>query len=435
MKIVFYCYGTRGDIQPHLVLSKELKDKGHQVLMVCGKRLKYLVEQFELDCDVIEDDGLDLLFSTELQKKDLDSFLDIRANLYTEKPEILNQYLKSSVGMDLIIPSGLCIAEAMTVSEKLSIPYIPVLLQPSRTGELVCSFFSKRSSLYFSFLNKLSHSLFIKGVSKVEKRRVDRWRKEIMGLGSLDENFIEVLAQDPNMCNIHAYDKILFPKECVPSDYQPGWKVVGFLYPQEHIIKHIPDKLTKGNFFEEEEEECDVSYKDLPIVFGLGSIPISDRQKLVSILKYTIEKLGTDTKWIILNNWTDWEEDFECENVIQLDNVDHLWLFRYCSIAIIHGGIGSCAAVMKSAIPSIVTHFYFDQPINARKLEDLGISISLDYFKLTQEQFLESIVKIKNNYQIFKNQCLQVASKLKLNALDETINLIESNYMDSSRDQ
>ncbi|KAM9986534.1 hypothetical protein ACTFIY_010948 [Dictyostelium cf. discoideum] len=97
------------------------------------------------------------------------------------------------------------------------------------------------------------------------------------------------------------------------------------------------------------------------------------------------------------------------------------------SISITHSGVGSIASILKSAIPSIILPLYFDQPCWSKYINSIGAGIGLNGLKLKQNQLLDSILKIKSNYQQFKNRCIEISSNLSNDSLEKAIQIIENN--------
>ncbi|KAK5576509.1 hypothetical protein RB653_007653 [Dictyostelium firmibasis] len=338
----------------------------------------------------------------------------------------LNQLYYSSIGMDLIIQSAVIPTEAQCVKDKLGIPFIALTLVPIFPTYEAPFLLLNIKNLHIPFINKLTHSLFNNKFAKLECKRVDRWRKEL-GLESLKIEFFENIRNNEGYCKqIAAFDKVLLPNQKVPNDFKSHWNVIGFLFQNEININNIPEKLI--TFFKDNEINEFTKKEDLPIVFGLGSMPISNKslqEKIISTLKYTIDKMGKQTKWVILNNWSNFET-IDNENVCQLNNVDHLWLYQYSSISITHGGVGSIASILKCAIPSIILPLYFDQPFWSKHINSLGTGIGLNGLKLKQNQLLDSILKIKSNYPQYKNRCLEISSNLSDDSLEMAIKIIEN---------
>ncbi|KAM9998874.1 hypothetical protein ACTFIZ_002429 [Dictyostelium cf. discoideum] len=434
MKIIFFCFGTRGDVQPSCILASELKKRGHYCLVVGENRIKYVVEKFELDFNAVDGDVIDLLNEDEKgdnceifsPKEYFSRLFYKRIELDNQNPGRLNQLYLSSIGMDLIIQSGLIPTEAQCVRDKLGIPIIALTLAPIFTTNEVPLILNNNKNI--PFINKLTHILFNKEFAKLECKRVDGWRKEL-GLESLKIDFLDNIRNNESYCKqIAAFDKVLLPNQKIPNDFKSHWNIVGFYFQKEINLNNIPEKLT--NFLNDNNINELTNKDDLPIVFGLGSMPISNKllqDKIISALKYTIDKLGKQTKWIILNNWSNFETIENKSNICQLNNVDHLWLYKYSSISITHGGVGSIASILKSAIPSIILPLYFDQPYWSKYINSIGVGIGLNGLKLKQNQLLDSIIKIRSNYQQIKNRCIEISSNLSNDSLEKSIQIIENN--------
>jgi sterol 3beta-glucosyltransferase len=65
MKIAILTLGTRGDVQPYLVLGRELKDRGHHVVISTGTNFERLVGNYNLEFAPVEADFQALINSEE----------------------------------------------------------------------------------------------------------------------------------------------------------------------------------------------------------------------------------------------------------------------------------------------------------------------------------------------------------------------------------
>ncbi|KAM9986532.1 hypothetical protein ACTFIY_010944 [Dictyostelium cf. discoideum] len=135
---VFFCFGTRGDVQPSCILASELKKRGHYCLIVGENRIKYVVEKFELDFNEIDGDIIDLLnCDQKAENSKIYSSREYSRKIFGKRMEFgkqnfgrFNQIYLSSIGMDLIIQSATIPTEAICVRDKLGIPFIALTLVP-----------------------------------------------------------------------------------------------------------------------------------------------------------------------------------------------------------------------------------------------------------------------------------------------------------------
>ncbi|KYR02503.1 putative glycosyltransferase [Tieghemostelium lacteum] len=436
MKIVMMCVGTRGDIQPSCVLGRELKNLGHQVRVITEKRLKYIVDQYHLEFWEINGDSCSVLFDTDNQKWLNQLSLE---QLMIEKKKIdlsvsgrLDGFLEGAIGMDLIIANALTLSEGICISEKLNIPMMLLLLLPTLPTTSFPNLFFTKYNLYFKYLNGLTHSIVIDYLTKHEIERIGDWRTKNLELEPFSSDYIREYYVNRNQEIILAFDEVILPGEKVPDDYEKNWNVIGFLFPNETDYLPIEDRLLK--FLRESPTP--------PITFGLGSMPVDEqttRRILNILIKVCCKHLSQ--RLIILNNWSNFKI---CETVykkyaeqfIILNDVDHCWLFKQCSLVIHHGGVGSTAAVLHSGVPSIVTWMYFDQPYWGYRIEQLGIGKSMKLHDITKESLLKAIKDILYT-KSYHDKALLISEKIKQTKSNTTqlaidvINKVVKNHYNS----
>lgn len=62
-----------------------------------------------------------------------------------------------------------------------------------------------------------------------------------------------------------------------------------------------------------------------------------------------------------------------------------------------HGGISGVYEAVDAGVPVLGFPFFYDQPKNLRNLVDAGMAISLNWFSLTKDSFLNAINTIIND--------------------------------------
>lgn len=96
-------------------------------------------------------------------------------------------------------------------------------------------------------------------------------------------------------------------------------------------------------------------------------------------------------------------------NVHVFRNVSQIEVLKQADVFVTHGGMNSISEAMVHAVPMVVIPFMADQPVNARRVEELGLGKKLDYRALKQpvlKQMVFSVltdVKIRENMLQFQN--------------------------------
>lgn len=79
----------------------------------------------------------------------------------------------------------------------------------------------------------------------------------------------------------------------------------------------------------------------------------------------------------------------EVAGVVTSSFVDHASLFRFARLVIHNGGIGVTAQAMRAGVPQVVIPHVWDQPDNARRVEEIGIGRTILPVELSCERLIE----------------------------------------------
>ena len=110
-----------------------------------------------------------------------------------------------------------------------------------------------------------------------------------------------------------------------------------------------------------------------------------------------------------------------------MQEVPHDWLFPKVVAAVQHGASGTTAATLKAGIPSIVVPFFADQPVWAKRLEQLGVSPATHpRMELTSDRLADSIRRILED-DSFHKRAQQLKTQIaEENGVEKAVSVIES---------
>lgn len=126
-----------------------------------------------------------------------------------------------------------------------------------------------------------------------------------------------------------------------------------------------------------------------PIYVGFGSIPIPDTKKFVRILNNILDE--TNLRIVFCQGWSAISGLHDHPNLFVVKHVNHEWLFPQCRLAVIHGGAGTVATVLKAKIPVIVVSVFADQPWWGKIIQDKKLGMHIPFKKLTYRGLLGAI--------------------------------------------
>jgi sterol 3beta-glucosyltransferase len=100
-------------------------------------------------------------------------------------------------------------------------------------------------------------------------------------------------------------------------------------------------------------------------------------------------------------------------NIMQVGNVPHEWLFPQMLAVSHHGGAGTTAAGVRAGVPSIIVPFGGDQPYWGDRVYRMGIGTKPIWCKkLSVENYTKAIREILDNQQM-KNRASEVGALLR----------------------
>jgi sterol 3beta-glucosyltransferase len=377
MKYGIITSGSRGDVQPFIALALVLMDRGHEVTVVAPENFREFVEGFGVSYwPVTGDTERQINSPTALKILEGGSIFKFFYHLQKVSAQTAGQsnrdMLEACSHFDHLIVSVLPLPIVYSIAEKyrkkcavvfLSVPPIP-------TREFPFQVFGTKGHVWF---NKLSYRLMGLAYAMISQQ-VNRFRK---GIGLPPANVMKACLRS-DMLAITAISQLLVQQ---PRDWPPQAHVTGFFFLPETArektgINELPEGLEEW-----------LAKGDKPVYMGFGSIPIPDQGKFLSTLDAVLAK-----KRIVLGaGWSVLDELPVHPDLFVVKYVNHDWLLPRCSAAIIHGGIGTVGAALRSGTPLIVVSILADQPINGKMIEQKKLGFHIPFRELSPERLLGAI--------------------------------------------
>ncbi|OPX43790.1 oleandomycin glycosyltransferase [Ruminiclostridium hungatei] len=118
------------------------------------------------------------------------------------------------------------------------------------------------------------------------------------------------------------------------------------------------------------------------------------------------------------------------ENFVIMDHVPQLEVLKHADLFITHGGMNSANESLYYSVPLIAVPHFFDQPIVAYRVAELGAGIVIEKDKVSPERLKEAAVSIFSNRGYRQNsekagKTLRAAGGYK-RGVDEILNIINS---------
>ena len=270
MKIVIVSIGTRGDVQPSVVLGQALLKRGHDVVVATEERLRPLVDEMmgvvtaaaasqddddETGVEVtpssspsvssrywrlIEGDETGILYQPKIQeyfasRKVLKVLKAVNKwKKRFDEQSIIKSYVSALEGADVVVASPLCMTRAMIVAESMGAGFVCLIPGPT----LPTSEFPLWAiSVPFSCMNKWSYHFFFDLLWKQERKGINAFRQRELNLPPMTTGPNRIIEKYGFPVLIASSVVTCGPKMVVPSDYPPcvSW---GIYLPAGRCIHH-----------------------------------------------------------------------------------------------------------------------------------------------------------------------------------------------------
>ncbi len=381
MNITILTYGSRGDVQPFLPLSRGLIDRGHQVILAAPLRFKKLVEEHGITFAPLAGDPEEL--SRRLNDSGYHYFKMIRElmnHAVNIGADVLRQTEEACKDADLIIHTFTHAVGAHTLAREKNIPDIHIQTFPmfTPTGDYPNI---AMPNLGIRTLNRISHiasskiTWFTSRIGFEQVRRKAGLPKRKL-FWPFDDNPLRL--RTPILC---AWSPSILPAS---SDWSPRVHVTGYLFfPLDESYspsKGLDTFLKSGK---------------PPVCVSFGSMVNKDAKRINDIVVEALKK--TNNRGIILSGWGGVKKQ-SSNDLLYLESTPHDWLLPRCKTIIHHGGAGTTAAGLRAGIPSVVVPFMADQPFWGNRVHVMGVGSKPILVKnISVDKLVHAITEVETN--------------------------------------
>jgi sterol 3beta-glucosyltransferase len=380
-----FTYGSRGDVQPYIALALGLTEAGHTVTLAAPQNFKGLVEGYGIRFHALHGDAEEIVYSPECLEvirsgNDIAFIRYMFGLLYTNREPLLQSMTACAGQVDLMVVNNLGAAIFGAVAQKLDKPLVIVQLNPPtiRTAEFAAPGID---FINVSWFNKMTYHVVNILLWKLSKKAINEYRRllELTPLTQVSyQQFIN------HMPVIHAYSPQLFKQ---PADWRAHHRVTGFLsMPRQTNAQPLNTNPTLTAW---------LNSGTKPVYIGFGSIPVPDEARLEAI----VAELLTNASYRILlcTGWSKLQNLPKHPNLFIVNQINHEWILSQCTAAVIHGGIGTLAAVLKAGIPAIVVSIFVDQPIWGKVIQRKKVGVHLPWKRLTFSRLLKALNMVSHD--------------------------------------
>jgi UDP:flavonoid glycosyltransferase YjiC (YdhE family) len=382
MKFVLASYGGRGDVEPAVVVGRELARRGHDVLMAVPPNLVGFAEAaglaavaYGLDSQPILDGARDYwtcFFRTPWKLKELNRMARETQEFTTRCwGEMTTTLASVADGADLLLTGLIYEQPAVNVAEYYDIPLatlhffpvrahgqlLPFLPSPlSRTAMTVNDWFVWRGTRTGEDAQRGGLGL-PKAAGPASRRVAER--------GSLE---------------IQAYDQVCF------AGLAAEWTKFDGRRP---FVGALAMELATDA---DEEVVSWIAAGTPPICFGFGSIPVASPAEMLARIGAACAQLGE--RALVCSGSTDFHNVPHSEHVKVVGVVNYAAIFPACRAVVHHGGAGTLAAGLRAGVPQLILWTVLDQPFFAAQLKRLKVGTGRRFSTTTEKSLVTDLRRI-----------------------------------------
>jgi UDP:flavonoid glycosyltransferase YjiC (YdhE family) len=382
MKFVLSSYGGRGDIEPAVVVGRELQRRGHDVRMVVPPNLIGFTEAAGLAAVAYGLDSQPVLdmqrkywtcyFRTPWKVKELTAMARETGEFTSQSWRTMTTTLASVAdGADLLMTGLIFEQPAANVAELYDIPLSTLHFFPVRAHGQLLPFLPSPVSRTAMTVNDW---LVWRGTKKDEDAR----RREL-GLPNATRSAPRRIAARGSL-EIQAYDKVYFPRLASEWAKWDGRRpFVGALAMQ------LPTDA-------DEEVASWIASGKPPICFGFGSVPLESAADTLAMISAACAELGE--RALVCAGATDFSGLPHSDHVKVVGVVNYATIFPACRAVVHHGGAGTLAACLRAGVPQLILWTLPDQPFFAAQLKRLKVGAGRRFSTTSQKSLIADLRRV-----------------------------------------
>lgn len=382
MKCVLASYGTRGDIEPSVVVARELQRRGHDMVMAVPPDSVSFTEAAGLTAVPY---GLDSQTWLGVYRNFWTAFFrgfwkvrEMRG-MWREMWDLSDQcwaqmnttLLSLADGADLLFAGQSYQEPAANVAEYYDLPLATLHHVPMRPNGQVVSILPPP-------LARSAMTAFDWYCWRLNKKVEDAQRRQL-GLPKATAPSPRRIA-DRGSLEIQAYDEACFP------GLADEWKKWDGLRP---FVGTLTMELTT-----EADDDVMSWIRDgtPPICFGFGSMPVESPADTVDMIGSACSQLGE--RALICAGRSDFSGVPLADHVKVVGPVNYATIFPVCRAVVHHGGSGTTAASLRAGVPTLILSMDANQTIWGAQLKRLKVGTTRRFSAADRESLIKDLSQI-----------------------------------------
>ena len=379
MKFVLAAYGTRGDVEPSVVVGRELLRRGHDVRIAVPPNLIGFAEEaglaavaYGLDSRPIMEAALNYFtccFRTPWRIRELKTRARESGEFGAQCWEEMIRTLKSLAdGADALVTGLIFEQPAFNVAEYYDIPLATVHYFPVRPHGRLLPFVPATMTRAAMTANDW---LVWQGMRKVE----DTQRRDL-GLPPATEPAPQRVAER-DVLEIQAYDEVCFPELAVEWAKWDG---------QRPFVGTLTLELATDT---DEEVASWIAAGTPPIFFGFGSVPVESPADMIAMIGAACAQLGE--RALVCAGWTDFSDAPHFDHVKVVGAVNYAATFPACRAVVHHGGAGTVATSLRAGVPMLILWTLHHQLFTGTMAKRLKVGTARRLWAVTEKSLVADL--------------------------------------------
>ena len=340
--------GSRGDVQPFLVLAHALAEAGACPVVAAPRRFDNLAARFGAEFIGLDDSILDL--QDELvgagPVRAVRSLGRIRPLMRRWLDDLAELAHGESGRADIVVFTQKALGGA-SVAERLKVPGLPAQLIP--TGPPTSAFRAPFAPVGTPRLLYRASWLL---VGAPWRRMVAQWRSARLGLKTSPIPFSRIVA---SRGILSAWSPRLL---AAPPEWRSSQSPLGFWRSRD--TRTLPPDVERF-----------LAAGPPPVVIGFGSMRHDDPTRLAREVMDGLRRAGR--RGILLAGWSGLSASGGGD-VLAVEEAPLDGLLPRAAAIVHHGGVGTVGAALHSGTPQVISPFFGDQPFWAGRLRELGVA-------------------------------------------------------------
>lgn len=393
MKIAVGTMGSRGDVQPMVVLAKALQQAGHQVVIAASEDAAHLVQAHGVPYHRLCG-PFDALMPTGQE-----GFGKLLQTLRVSVGEQFESFSEVARGADLLV-SGSGLFCGPSLAESLGIPFRSIVYCPRTLPSAHHPSISYTGSRSPRWLNRLLWWLNDVTMQKIVGGVIGEWRSR-HGLGRKFNAYRDLMTARP----ILTADPLLAP---LPVDLASSTEQVGALFLED------PQPLPA-------EVEAFLARGEPPVYIGFGSVKDQDPARTTRVFVEAVRLAGV--RAVLSRGWAGLGAGALPENVLAIGPVSHSALLPRMRAMVHHGGAGTTHAAARAGIPQVVVPHVYDQFYWGPRAQALGVAPApIPKSMLDAERLAEALRWCLRPEA--QQRAREVAARLRTDGVQRTVELL-----------